>query len=279
MAFVLFAAVALLFVIADDFYLRWQIRQYSEPESAAEAEETGETTAKAEENDEPAEIAEAAETTEIAEPEPIEEAEEFEEAAKTAEIAVDAPAAGTLDSNAKSRILAAVLGVPIAFGLALVSYLVYGNSAEYTVKLLCVFEMLIPIGILDKRFNRIPNRVIVAGLVLFVGFFLFELLAMHEPLRLLLREAFFGLLLGGGVFALCGIVSRSGMGAGDIKLFAVLGLLMTWRGVFNMIFFSVLLIAAYGLFHLATKRMTKESQIPMGPFVLTAMGIVILLGI
>ena len=238
MAIALFAAAAVLLAIADDFYLRWQIRQY---------ELQGDT-----DGDEPAETVEEA----------------------SSESAVPSGAAYKTE-----RIFAAVLAIPVAICLAAVSHMYYGNYAEYALKLLCIFELLIPVGILDKKFNKIPNKIILAGLVMFAGFFAYELFAMQEPFRLLIREAFFGLLLGGGVFALCGIISRSGMGAGDIKLFAILGLLMTWRGVFNMIFFSVLLIAVYGIFNLATKKMSKDSQVPMGPFVLTAMAIVILLGI
>lgn len=242
-------------MVADDFYLRWQIKQYM---AEGVSEEDNQSAATERETNEPVEMGGGPDR-------------------ETPVSVTDSRITARQEKNL--RIAAAVLALPVAMVLALSTYLYYGNSAEYSLKLICIFEMLIPAALLDGKFHRIPNRVVLAGLVMFVLFFLYEWLGMHENLIVLLCEAFFGLLLGGGVFILCGILARNGLGAGDIKLFSVLGLLMTWRGVFNMIFFSVLFIAAYGVFQLATKRMTKNSQIAMGPFTLLAMGVVILLGI
>ena len=306
MDLILFFSVAAIFTILGDLYLCWQSKKYdaaaedpAKPAAPASAEVKAEPelpaspagerdlaeTAPEEEKPDPAveeQTSEAAPEEEapaaLAVEQVAAEAVKEEKAPETAEETKPKRVRKTLPLLAM-RIIAAVLALPVAGILAVISHRTFGNSIEYSLKLLCALELLIPIGLLDMKYMKIPNNIILAGLVLFVGFFFFEWLFMHEKVLLLLKEAFFGLLLGGGVFLAVELISRSGLGAGDVKLFGWLGLMLTWRGVFNIIFFSILLIVIYAVALLIARKAKKDYRIPMGPFVTMAMIIAILLGL
>src|SRR6266436_6462147 len=87
--------------------------------------------------------------------------------------------------------------------------------------------VVIVAAIYDVRFRRIPNWLVLAGLVLGIGFntFLFEWGG--------LRHSLFG--LGLGLLIYFPLYLLRGMGAGDVKLMAVIGSIVgaaNWLGIF-----------------------------------------------
>ena len=59
-----------------------------------------------------------------------------------------------------------------------------------------------------------------------------------------------------------------GLGGGDIKLYAALGIYLGPIAVMQNIFFSCFLGAIVGLILMATKVIKKENPIPFGPFII-----------
>lgn len=67
------------------------------------------------------------------------------------------------------------------------------------------------------------------------------------------------------------LVSRGGMGAGDVKLAAVIGLVTAWIGWPALIVATVgafLLGGAFGLVLLASRRVGRRAAVPFGPWML-----------
>ncbi|HHX74178.1 MAG TPA: prepilin peptidase, partial [Firmicutes bacterium] len=107
------------------------------------------------------------------------------------------------------------------------------------------FALLLVIFFIDLDHQLIPNRLVL-------------LLAALVPVRLLagevpLVQAAAGMLLGGGLFSLLAVLSRGGMGGGDIKLVAVLGLWFGWRLLLPLMFLAFFCGGAVGVFLLALK--------------------------
>ncbi len=82
-------------------------------------------------------------------------------------------------------------------------------------------------------------------------------------------------LLGGAAFAafclLLLIISPSGLGPGDVKLAASLGLALAWLGWGTLIAGALagfLLAAGYGVALLARGRGSRKTQLPFGPFMI-----------
>ena len=69
------------------------------------------------------------------------------------------------------------------------------------------------------------------------------------------------------------------MGMGDIKLYSVLGVLLGWQGVFNVIFFSVVFVTGYGIVQIIRNKITRKTTVPVAPFTLLAMVVAMALGI
>ncbi|NLM46289.1 MAG: prepilin peptidase [Firmicutes bacterium] len=124
------------------------------------------------------------------------------------------------------------------------------------------FAVLIVILFIDLDHMVIPNCLVL-------------LLAVFLPARLLAGEIFFlqavaGMLLGGGFFFLLASLSRGGMGEGDVKLAAMLGLWYGWKLLLPLIFLAFLGGGAFGVILLALKVKRRKDAIPFGPFLVLA---------
>ncbi|MDR0671670.1 MAG: A24 family peptidase [Oscillospiraceae bacterium] len=179
----------------------------------------------------------------------------------------------------KNAVVALLCAVPVAEAAFLVSYFYYGNGVPYAVRLLCVCEWLIPVAYMDYKKRVIPNVLIVAGLGLFLAFFAVDIFVLRYEALDVLKSAGGGLLLGAGVFVLCLLVTKGGMGMGDVKLFGVLGLLLGWDGVFYVILHSAVLVAGYGAVMMLRKKMDRKTMLPIGPFAWLSMLVSVFLGL
>ena len=179
----------------------------------------------------------------------------------------------------KQIFLTAAVSACVGAALACYSVIRFDDTLEYTLKLLLIFEWLTPIALIDGRCHIIQNRMILFGLAAFLLFTAAEWLLLHVSLWALVKNALLGFAMGIGVFGLGAILSKGGMGAGDIKLFGVLGMLLGWEGTFLLIFLTVLLTALTGIILILAHKKERSSRLPAGPFVLLAMGTAMLLGI
>lgn len=167
-----------------------------------------------------------------------------------------------------------ILGVVLAgFSMKL-----YEVSFYYALKRLLLLEFLISVAYVDLKKRIIPNKLQLFGVGMFLCFSLYEIFGLHMGLKQLALDSGKGVLLGGGVFLVCMLISGGGMGMGDVKLFSVIGLILGWIGVFNVTFWSVFGIAVYGIVMMCRKKMDKKSMVPMGPFALIGMCITIFMG-
>ncbi len=163
--------------------------------------------------------------------------------------------------------------------LLALSYFHYNDRVIYAFKLAVILQWLIVIALIDFYCYIIPNKLVLLGMVAAILFATTEILLVSYPIFITLKEYFFGLLLGGGVFFLSAVLVKGSVGMGDIKLFAILGLLLGWLGVFSLMFFTVLVSAIYSIFVLLSKKGDKKTLLPLGPFTYAGMIIVLLLGV
>src|SRR5690625_5218519 len=80
-------------------------------------------------------------------------------------------------------------------------------------------------------------------------------------------DAYVGALLGFGLLYLIAVVSKGGMGGGDIKLFAVLGLFVGVKGILLTLFLAAFLGMLFGLFLLLTRKLKRKQPMPFAPFI------------
>lgn len=123
--------------------------------------------------------------------------------------------------------------------------------------------VLLIVTFIDLDHQIIPDVITLPGIAagLFASLFL-------TPIGVF--NALIGTLLGGGLFFLVAVLSRGGMGGGDIKLIAMIGAFLGWQAVLVTIFLSALLGACVGLCLIILKKKGRKDPVPFGPFL--AMG-------
>jgi len=126
---------------------------------------------------------------------------------------------------------------------------------------------LIVITFIDLDFQVIPDRITIPGIPigLAAGSFLLPDPFIRYSL-LGLKSSLMGLLAGGGLYYAIAVLSRGGMGGGDIKMMAMVGALMGWKAVLLTTFLGSLTGSVLGLFLMLFRGKGRKTKIPFGPF-------------
>ena len=137
--------------------------------------------------------------------------------------------------------------------------LIVGWTPELIIALTLI-SLFIIIFVSDIAYMIIPDKV----LVVFAGIFLLE--RIFIPLT-----PWWDSLVGGAIgfvlLLVIALVSKGGMGGGDIKLFALIGFVVGTKTLLLSFFFSTLLGAVLGLLGMAFGFVKKGKPIPFGPFI------------
>lgn len=138
-----------------------------------------------------------------------------------------------------------------------------------------ISSALLVVFFIDLKHMIIPDKLIIT-IVLFE--ILHKLALYFTDKEVYLKTSLIGALLAGLLFLLIVIVSRGGMGDGDITLIAALGFILGTRLIFLNIFLSFLIGAVVSVGLLGFKIKTRKDPIPFGPFIIVAFFIVLLFG-
>jgi leader peptidase (prepilin peptidase)/N-methyltransferase len=123
-----------------------------------------------------------------------------------------------------------------------------------------IFSLIMVVVIfVDLDHRIIPNTLTYPGLV--VGLLLAGAGGPRGFLMSLLAAAGAGV-----VFLLIAVISRGGMGGGDIKLAAVMGAFLGWPVIAAAMFISFTLGGLVGLALLITGVRRRKDPVPFGPF-------------
>jgi len=147
--------------------------------------------------------------------------------------------------------------VEAAIGLLItLAYLRFGLGVEFCVTA-TVSAVLVIITVIDLQHRIIPDKITLPGIVFgfAAGFYLEGW-----------RDSLIGFLVGGGLFYLIAVLTRGGMGGGDIKFIAGAGALVGWQKVLLIIFIGAVAGSVVGIILMALKGQSRKSMIPFGPF-------------
>ncbi|WP_166848810.1 A24 family peptidase [Isoptericola sp. BMS4] len=132
------------------------------------------------------------------------------------------------------------------------------------------------LGVVDARTHRLPNALTypatgaVAALLL--------LAALADGTWVAAGRALAGGLALGGLYLLLHLVSPSGLGRGDVKLAVMLGTVTAWSGWSALWAAALLPFVLGGLVAVAllvTRRASRTTAIPFGPFMLLGAAVAI----
>lgn len=140
----------------------------------------------------------------------------------------------------------------------------YGLSLAFAA---CAFlsSILLVVALIDLDHQIIPNVITLPGMLVGLGL---SVRALPIPLLLgsSLLASLTGLLAGGLLFSAVALISRGGMGGGDIKLIAMIGAFLGWQGAFFTIFVAALAGSLVGVALMLLGKKGRKDKIPFGPY-------------
>lgn len=139
-----------------------------------------------------------------------------------------------------------------------------------------IISILIIISFIDYYHKVIPDILVVIIFILTTLYKLTLLILYKTPFYLL--DSILALLFGGILFLVIAIVSKGGMGGGDIKLISVLSFILGLKKALLNILLSFVIGAVFSVFLLLFKKKGKKDAISFGPFINIAFIITLFLG-
>lgn len=147
--------------------------------------------------------------------------------------------------------------------LALAAYLKFGLTIEALIYYV-FFAALVVVTFIDLDHRIIPDIITLPGIPIFFA-------AGFALPNISYSESLLGILIGGGSLFLVAwtytlITKKEGMGGGDIKLLAMIGAIVGWKGVLFTIFVASLVGTLAGLIVMLQSRKGMKLAVPFGPF-------------
>lgn len=140
--------------------------------------------------------------------------------------------------------------------------LAYLNFSLPALAFVLIFiSALIVISFIDLDFQIIPDQISIP--LIFIGLILSVL--PHNSLNLAqdIKDSLIGIVVGGGSLLIVSLISKGGMGGGDVKLNAAVGAFLGWKSALLTIFIGSLAGSIVGIVIL---KKTGSRKIPFGPF-------------
>lgn len=139
------------------------------------------------------------------------------------------------------------------------------NSIWTDIRCVTLLSVIWPVAYIDFKTLRIPNLFVIYGLVCRIIILVFEIfLGNADVWRNLLSGAIAAAaLLLSAIF--CALLVKNGIGFGDMKLLALLGLMLGLDGIWSAMLFALLISFVVAVFVLVTRKKTRKDEIPFGP--------------
>lgn len=157
------------------------------------------------------------------------------------------------------------IGIPI---ICLI-YLIFNFNEKYYIILL-LNEMLLIFGyiasLIDIKSKTIPNKLILIMIGAWLLIMALMVLIDTELAVLMLKDSILGFIIGGGLFLIVYLISRKGLGGGDVKFIAATGLYIGFARTISVILYGSILATLFVLILLLLKKIGRKDPIPLVPF-------------
>lgn len=168
----------------------------------------------------------------------------------------------------KKRYVAMIIVFVMMLFFSVFINIFYSNSIIENIKLLTLLAILFPAAYTDWREHIISNKLIIIAVCVRVVLFVIELLINSESA---LSNIYSALIAGGVIFVigfLFSLITKGGVGMGDVKLLAIMALYQGASGIICSLLVSLIIAFFYCIFALITKRVTRKDIIPFAPFLM-----------
>ncbi len=154
-------------------------------------------------------------------------------------------------------------------GAAYLGIYLYSGIAWETIISCIVFSLLLVIFMIDLRHKIIPNGLVIA--IFIVSIF-----------RMIMLQTYFDSVIGFFTVSLflllLALLTKGGMGMGDIKLMAASGVLLGWQNNILALMIGAVLGSVIGVSLIIFKVIKRKQMIPFGPFLTIGIFVAMLFG-
>ncbi|HUY48171.1 MAG TPA: A24 family peptidase [Streptosporangiaceae bacterium] len=171
--------------------------------------------------------------------------------------------------SCRTRIGPYPLLAELAAGLALAVVAARAPSAWELAALIWLALFAVPLAFIDIAVRRLPDPLTAAACAGTLALLAVAALTSHQPGHL--GRAAIGAAALACFYLALSLIRPGGMGLGDVKLAAGVGAALGWTGwqaLLTGTFAAFALAAVYGGVLLARHRATRNSHLPLGPFIL-----------
>jgi len=156
-------------------------------------------------------------------------------------------------------------GIPVV-----VTALLVIHTGRIDITALILYVLIAVFGyiaaIIDLTIKRIPNTLVLSMLVAWVIVMTPKLFYDTGAAVDLLKDAALGFVTGGGLFLFIHLISNKGLGGGDVKFMAGVGLYLGLSGAIPAMLYGTVLAALTGLMLILLKKIGRKDKIPLAPF-------------
>ena len=143
------------------------------------------------------------------------------------------------------------------------------------------FSLLLAFGYLvaweDMKTKTVPNFLILIMLAAWGVVVVPQLFADIQDALGMLTEAVLGCATGGGLFLAVYLINKKSLGGGDLKFMAVSGLYLGFASVLPTMLLGSIFASLYGIVMLLLKKMKKDDEMPLTPFLYLGMLVTVFL--
>ncbi len=174
---------------------------------------------------------------------------------------------GVAKKNIKYLILTAVVFVVLSVVETIYALKHDIYSLPVLMKWSTLFWGIYLLAKVDFHEKKIPNKIVLALIILRIGFLTYEVLANDiEYIKTVLGYPLLGAVIGGTIMIVAMLLSRKGVGMGDVKMFIVIGAFVGSTEILATMFYTFLISAIGGILLMVTKKAGVKDFIPMAPF-------------
>ena len=142
-----------------------------------------------------------------------------------------------------------------------------GNEhADTLLSALILAGFLIPAARIDWKTRRIPIGVVLGLFMVKTGLLLWKTIRTLSAAGSGFKPSLAGLLLAFGIGLLCQLLSRDGLGMGDVKLMMALGWYLETEAFLRGLMLTSLASVPAALWLAVVKKADKDTVIPFAPF-------------
>lgn len=147
---------------------------------------------------------------------------------------------------------------------------------------LLLAELLLTFGyvasVVDFMKKKVPNSLVGMMMGAWILVIIPQLFFHTEQTITLLMSGIAGALLGGSLFLIVYVISRKGLGGGDVKLITASGLYLGLDGILPAILYGSVLSAIAAGIMILRKKINRKDTIPLVPFLYIGMLLTMLVG-